>query len=259
MRPPTTMFVAATALAAALGSPAGAQERRSTIKGTVVTTSTLAPVAGAQVTLLGAGRTVRTDTAGAFRFDSLVAGAYLIQVRGLNDETPLTQVPLGRREVVELEVKLGKPDAVVLHELVASAPEPERRDIEAMRLPPEFVERKKVGLGQYITREEILERHPPTVADLFRGVRGMAVTCRNGICTPRPVRSPRNCTPTVVVDRVAADVRVLAGMLPGELEAIEIYVGMSTLPAEYLRHSYQAVCGMIVVWTRVPPQKQPGS
>ena len=259
MRPPTKIFVAAAALSAVLGSPAGAQERRSTIKGTVVTTSTLAPVAGAQVTLLGAGRTVRTDTTGAFRFDSLVAGAYLIQVRGLQDETPLTQVPLGRREVVELEVKLGKPDAVILPELVASAPEPERRDIEAMRLPPEFVERKKVGLGQYITREEILERHPPTVADLFRGVRGMSVTCRNGICVPRPVRSPRNCTPTVVVDRVVADVRVLAGMLPGELEAIEVYVGMSTLPAEYLRHSYQAVCGMIVVWTRVPPQKQPGS
>lgn len=259
MRPPSTMFVAAAALSAALGYPAGAQERRSTIKGTVVTTSTLVPVVGAQVTLLGAGRTVRTDTSGAFRFDSLVAGAYLIQVRGLTDETPLTQVPLGRREVVELEVKLGKPDAVILPELVASAPVPERRDIEAMRLPPEFVERKKVGLGQYITREEILERHPPTVTDLFRGVRGMSVTCRGGICIPRPVRSPRNCTPTVVVDRVAADVRVLAGMLPGELEAIEIYVGMSTLPAEYLRHSYQAVCGMIIVWTRVPPQKQPGS
>ena len=260
MRPPITAFVAAAALWAGFGSPAGAQERRSTIKGTVVSTSTLAPVAGAQVTLLGAGRTVRTDTTGAFRFDSLVAGAYLIQVRGLSDETPLTQVPLGRREVVELEVKLGKPDGVILPELVATAPTPGRPDlIEGMRLPPEFVERKKIGLGQYITREEILERHPPTVADLFRGVRGMAVTCRNGICIPRPVRSPRNCTPTVVVDRVAADVRVLAGMMPGELEAIEIYVGMSTLPAEYLRHSYQAVCGMIIVWTRVPPRKPPGS
>jgi hypothetical protein len=131
--------------------------------------------------------------------------------------------------------------------------------IEGMRLPAEFVERKKIGIGQYMTREEILERRPPTVGDLFRGFRGVVVTCRNGICIPRPVRSPRNCNPTVVVDRVTTDVGVLAGMLPSELEAIEIYLGLSTVPAEYLRAAYRAQCGMIVVWTRVPPQKRPGS
>jgi len=261
MRSLTTTIVAAAALSAAFGSPAGAQERRSTIKGTVVTTSTLAPVAGARVALVGAGRTVRTDQNGAFVFDSLVAGTYLIQVRGVGAETPMTQVPLGRREIIELEVKLGKAYAVILPELVATAPGPVRsaNSITGMRLPAEFVERKKMGMGQYITREEILERRPPTVADLFRTVRGIAVSCRRGICIPRPVRSPRNCSPTVVVDRVATDVGVLAGMVPNDLEAIEIYLGMSTVLAEYLRAGYRAECGMIVVWTRVPPQKQPGS
>lgn len=261
MRSLTTTLVAAVALSAAFGSPAGAQERRSTIKGTVVTTSTLAPVAGARVALVGAGRTVRTGTSGAFMFDSLVAGTYLIQVRGVGDETPMTQVPLGRRETIELEVKLGKADAVILPELVTTAPGPVQpnNSIEAMRLPEEFVARRKMGMGQYITREEIQERRPPTVADLFRTVRGMAVSCRIGTCTPRPVRSPRNCSPTVVVDRVATDAGVLAGMVPNDLEAIEIYLGLSTLPAEYLRAPFRAECGMIVVWTRVPPQGRPGS
>ena len=261
MRSFTTAILAAAALGAALGSPAGAQERRSTIKGTVVTTSTLAPVVGAQVALVGAGRTVRTDKSGAFVFDSLMAGTYLIQVRGVGDETPMTQVPLGRREIIDLEVKLGKADAVLLPELVATAPEPVKPDnwIEGMRLPSEFVTRKKIGMGQYITREEILERRPPTVADLFRGVRGLVLSCRAGVCVPRPVRASANCNPIVVVDRVSVDASVLSGMVPNDLEAIEIYLGMSTVPAEYLQATDRAQCGMIVVWTRVPPQKRPGS
>jgi len=261
MRSLTVTFAVVATVTAALGSPARAQERRSTIKGTVVTTSTLTPVAGAQVALVGAGRTVRTDKSGAFTFDSLVAGTYLIQVRGVGDETPMTQVPIGRREIIELEVKLGKADAVVLPELVTTAAAPVKPDdfIEGMRLPAEFVARKKIGMGQYITREEIQERRPPTVADLFRGVRGVVLSCRGGVCIPRPVRSSRNCNPVVVVDRVATDASVLAGMVPNDLEAIEIYLGMSTVPAEYLRPNDRSQCGMIVVWTRVPPQKRPGS
>jgi len=261
MRFLATTICGSVALAAAMGSPAGAQERRSTIKGTVVTTSTLAPVVGAQVALVGAGRTVRTDKSGSFIFDSLMAGTYLVQVRGVGDETPMTQVPVGRREIIDLEVKLGKADAVVLPDLVATAPEPVKPDawIEGMRLPTEFVARKKIGMGQYITREEILERRPPTVTDLFRGVRGVVLSCRAGICIPRPVRSQQNCNPIVIVDRVSADASVLAGMIPNDIEAIEIYLGMSTVPAEYLQATDRAQCGMIVVWTRVPPQKRPGS
>lgn len=261
MRPLTTTLVAAAALSAAFGSPAGAQERRSVIRGTVVATSTLNPIVGAHVALVGAGRTVRTDQKGAFVFDSLVAGTYLVQVRGMGDETPMTQVPLGRREIIDLEVKLGKADAVILPELVTTAPAPVQPDnrIEGMRLPAEFLARRKIGIGQYITREEIQERRPPTVADIFRTVRGVVLSCRNGICIPRPVRSPQNCNPIVVVDRVSTDAGVLAGMLPNDLEAIEIYLGMSTIPAEYLQAADRAQCGMIVVWTRVPPQKRPGS
>jgi hypothetical protein len=254
-------LLAVATLAAGLGGPAGAQERRSVIRGVVVVTSTLAPVAGAQVALVGAGRTVRTDKNGAFEFDSLSPGTYLVQVRGVGDETPMTQVPVGRREVIELEVKLGKADALLLPELVTTAPEPVKPEetIEGMRLPSEFVARKKLGLGQYITREEILERRPPTVVDLFRGIRGVVLSCRNGICMPRPTRASANCNPIVVVDRVSTDAGVLASMVPNDLEAIEVYLGMSTVPAEYLQTAERAQCGMIVVWTRVPPQKRPGN
>lgn len=242
-------------------SAAAAQERRSVIKGSVVAASTLEPIANAQVALVGAGRTVRTDKQGMFVFDSLVAGTYLVQVRGVDDETPMTEVPLGRRETVELEVKLGKTSALMLPELTTSAPgAPDARfETNATRLPPEFLARKQTGVGHFITRDEIQRRSPPRLTDIFRSVQGMTVTCRGVTCVPRSIRAPRACTPIVVVDRMSTDVGVLNGMMANDIEAVEIYHGASTVPVEYLKSTDRPQCGMIVIWTRVPPQRRPGA
>jgi hypothetical protein len=253
--PRRTVVLFAFLLTTALAPAAVAQERRSAIRGIVVGTATSAPIAGARVALVGAGRVALTDSLGRFAFDSLRAGTYLVHVRGTDDETPMLEVPVGRREVVDLDVKLGKSDAVVLPELAVSAPDPAPAGIDAMRLPSEFKARQRNGLGQFLTREQIQERNPHTVADIFRGLRGIVVTCRNGVCLPRAVRG--NCMPIVVVDRVATDAAVLGGMVPGDLEAIEVYNGMSSVPAEYMRPTVRSMCGMIIVWTRVPPQKHP--
>lgn len=253
--PRRTILLLAVLLPALSTSLATAQERRSVIRGTVVVTSTSAPIAGARVALVGTGRVAVTDSLGRFAFDSLRAGTYLVQVRGTNDETPMLEVPLAAREIIDLDVKLGQGEAVVLPELAVSAPDPAPAGIDAMRLPPEFTARQRTGLGQFLTREQIQERNPYTVADIFRGLRGIVVTCRNGFCLPRPARG--NCLPIVVVDRVATDASVLSGMVPNDLEAIEVYNGMSSVPAEYMRPSVRSLCGMIIVWTRVPPQQRP--
>jgi hypothetical protein len=253
--PRRTVLPLAVLLAALLTSDATAQERRSVIRGIVVVTRTLAPIVGARVALVGAGRVAVTDSLGRFRFDSLRAGTYLVHVRGTRDQTPMMEVPVEARETVDLDVKLGENDAVVLPELAVSAPDPAPVALDAMRLPAEFKDRRQTGLGQYITRQEIQERRPYVVTDLFRNLRGMTVICSRDRCVPRSTR--RNCLPVVVVDRVTRDVGVLAGMEPNDLEAIEVYNGVSTVPSEYLRPRDRPQCGMIVVWTRVPPQKRP--
>jgi hypothetical protein len=253
--PRRTVLLFTLMLTASLTPAATAQERRSVIRGTVVVTGTLAPIAGVRVALVGAGRVAVTDSLGRFVFDSLRAGTYLVHVRGASDETPMMEVPLAPREIIDLDVKLGPSDAVLLPELAVSAPDPEPAGIDAMRLPAEFKARQRNGLGQFLTREQIQERNPYTVADVFRGLRGIVVTCRNGFCLPRAARG--NCMPIVVVDRVATDASVLSGMVPNDLEAIEVYNGMSSVPAEYMRPSVRGLCGMIIVWTRVPPRKRP--
>ena len=61
----------------------------------------------------------------------------------------------------------------------------------------------------------------------------------------------RHLRPGLAEDRIREIVGPAGVELPRE--AIEFYGGMSTIPAEYLQPGDRPQCGMIVVWTRVPP------
>jgi hypothetical protein len=229
----------------ALPNTVSAQPRRSVIAGTVVSASTSDPIAGARVTLVGLSRWVLTDSLGRFRFDSLKAGTYLLQARGQDDETPMTSVDLADQERVDVEVQLGNPDPNRLPDLVTSVsapvPPPETT------APDEFTARRKLGIGQFLTRNDIARRHPPSVMDLFRGFRGMEVRCRGGFCVPHVNRTPQRCLPEVILDRGPADAGALRALDRGDVEAIEVYLGVAEAPLEY---AGDARCGLILVWTR---------
>jgi hypothetical protein len=243
-------FLAAAAALATTGISA-AQQRRSTIAGLVIAANTLAPISKVRVALVGTGRMMLTDSLGRFRFDSLRAATYLVQVKGDSDETPLTSVEVGERERVDLMVKLGKRDPNQLPDLVTTAAGPAAEPLA--RLPLEFLERKKLGIGQFLTGVEISERRPPSVVDLFRTFRGMEVRCRSGICTPHMVRTPPSCMPKVYVDGAAADAGILRGIDRENLQAVEVYLGISQYPTDFPMNPSEAKCGLIVLWTRFTP------
>jgi hypothetical protein len=243
-------------VAAALAGPgsSAAQQRRSVIAGLVVSTNTLEPIANVRVSLVGTGRSVLTDVLGRFLFDSLRAATYLVQARGDSDETPLTSVEVGERERIDLLVKLGKPDPNRLPDLVSTAEAPPADPL--LRIPEEFAERKKLGIGQFLTGEQIARRRPPSVVDLFWTFRGMEVRCRNGTCLPHVVRTPPSCAPKVVVDGAAADAGILRGLDRDDLQAVEVYLGVSEYPPEYQVNPSEARCGLIVIWTRFTPVRK---
>ena len=254
MRARRASYLIGVAVLATAG-PLAAQQRRSVIAGLVVETNTLEPLGRVRVALVGTGRSMLTDSLGRFLFDSLRAATYLVQVRGDADETPLTQVEVGERERVDLMVKLGKPDPNRLPDLVTTVEvvpplEPE------LRLPEDFTERKKLGIGQFLDPEQIARRHPLSVVDLFRTFRGMEVRCRNGICLPYVVRARAGCAPKVFVDGAAADVGILRGIDRDNLQAIEVYLGLSEYPVEYHLNPREAACGLIVIWTRFTPVRK---
>jgi hypothetical protein len=158
---------------------------------------------------------------------------------------------VARSERLEVELMVGAADfnskMTILPELTTVA-NPVAR---TLGVRDEFDHRRRTGVGQFITREMILQRNPGRVEDLFRMASGIEIRCGGGFCLPRFVRSPRNCWPTVNLDGAPADVRVLAGMLPRDIHAIEIYLGISEAPFELNSRGKDMQCGLIVVWTRL--------
>jgi hypothetical protein len=238
-----------------------AQASRASVQGQIVSRQTLLPVEGARIALqrLAAGsdssidsaRVARSDSGGRFQFERLEAGRYMIAAAHLLDSLPPTVIEVARSERLEVELMVGAADfnskMTILPELT-TAVDPVAR---AMSVRDEFDYRRRIGVGQFITREMILQRNPGRVEDLFRMASGIEIRCGGGFCLPRFVRSPRNCWPTVNLDGAPADVRVLAGMLPRDIHAIEIYLGISEAPFELNSRGKDMQCGLIVVWTRL--------
>ena len=238
-----------------------AQAARSSVEGQIVSRQTMLPVEGARIALrrlvagsdsaVDSARMVRSDSGGRFLFEKLEAGRYRIAAAHLLDSLPPTVIELARSERLEVELMVGHADfnspMTILPELTTVAnPVP-----RTLSVRDEFEHRRRTGVGQFITRDMILQRNPGRAEDLFRMASGIEIRCAGGFCLPRVVRSPATCWPTVNLDGAPADVRVLAGMLPRDIHAIEIYLGISEAPFELNSRGKDMRCGLIVVWTRL--------
>jgi hypothetical protein len=189
-----------------------------------------------------------SDTAGRFQFEKLQAGRYVIEASYQFDTLPPTVLDLARRERLDVELMVGRaeidPQVTLLPTLTVAAAPPPR----SMALRDDIESRRRMGLGQFITREAIQQRNPSTLADVLRMATGVELLCRRGECIPRMVRARPGCLPAVRVDGSQADVRILNAIAPNDLHAVEIYLGLSEAPLEI---GGPAPCGLIVIWTRL--------
>jgi Carboxypeptidase regulatory-like domain/TonB-dependent Receptor Plug Domain len=117
----------------------------------------------------------------------------------------------------------------------------------------QFNARKFNGHGTFITRNEIVKRGARTGIDVIRGVPGVRVLpSRNGM-TNRVTMSRttnRACPPTMYLHGLPYS-GTMDDFSADEIEAVELYVGVSEIPPEYDRNE-RGICGVIVVWTRDP-------
>jgi hypothetical protein len=112
----------------------------------------------------------------------------------------------------------------------------------------DFWRRRAKGLGRFVTRAEIEQRHAIHVSDLLQGIPGLQVTRRGATTLLQSTRGVPYCTPAVWVDRSPLDLDLDASVNPDEVEGIEVYLGAGEAPAEY--SGAGNACGAIVVWTR---------
>lgn len=130
------------------------------------------------------------------------------------------------------------------------------------RLQP-FYERLEESGGQFVTRNRLEERAPPVLTEALRGVSGVRLRptpmgvevlfTRATAVSFTPGAEAECLSPLIFLDgrffgggRTYVDLDAVAN--PEEVEGIEIYNGVATVPTEFRRPGSQ--CGVIGVWTR---------
>jgi hypothetical protein len=237
-----------------------------TVTGTVVSQegSTLAD---AEVSLIqgdSVTRYVRTDASGRFRFEALTEASNVLRVRRLGYHVKTISVNIVTADRVANVF-------VSLDASVASLDPMRVVDDEDDNMPPmdarleAFYKRAQTNsFGKYITEAMIAKAHPQWVSELMRRLPGVLVRPNRATMSAaarfgNTVRF-RNCGvqgqsaervgPLVWIDGVRMPGAELDDVTQGnDVAAIEVYPSLAGIPAQYFDRC--AVCGTILVWTKV--------
>lgn len=238
--------VAGPVLLSLPGSSVAAQEvLPGRVVGRVVDHDRGNPVEGAELRIRGTGLSGVSDRLGRFEFESVPAGAVVLEVTHLSYRVRTDSLRVLSEETLEVTVILS-PDPLLLDPLVVSV---RSKVLEASG----FYVRREQGLsGVLLTREQILERNPARFTDLFVSIPGARVAHRDGVggsvvVFPRGnLMDGETCFPDVWVDGIITTIVDLDLFNPDQVEGLEVYQGAGT-PLRY-----NSACGAILIWTHVP-------
>jgi hypothetical protein len=255
----TPVLLTSAALAWAFGStpPLAGQDveggeprpSEAVLAGTVLDVASDEPVVGARVALLrmGSDRVIAAadaDSLGVFALPAVPAGAYLLSIQRIGYKELTRDLLLEGAHRTEVVASLV-PVAMDIEAVVVTV---DRSGLRAMRA---FEERRALGMGSFVTREDIERRRPYLVTDLFRSVPGVRVVSDRQGDARLLLRG--QCVPQLYIDGVASYEGMSLDLMfrPDDVEGIEVYT-VATAPPQYAR----SACGVVVVWSRVPQRVQ---
>ncbi len=210
------------------------------------------PISMAEVSLL-TKEAVEVNSAltgedGRFQLSSPTSGRFYLYAEALGFLSDLEgSLTLTETDTVEVEVFLA-PAPIPVEPLVVEA-RPRSRRLKMSG----FIERKQAGLGAFIEREEIEKRDPRFLSDLFRtrpGFRVMDGPFGAELVSRRTSSFLyQNCKPLIYLDGLPMERGAIDHLVqPSLVEAIEVYSGVSQLPAQY--SGAESACGVVLIWTR---------
>jgi hypothetical protein len=208
-----------------------------------------------------------TDAAGHFRFSQRENGWYRLEVGAVGYRKALTPFLWWMQDhaYAALEVRLA-PNVVLLAplEIVALSP----------RLTSPILEnvehRRTRGFGVQITRQAIEERRPARMSDMLLELPGVFATRRGSGASGRTISMNRAlpgpgggvCAVQVFLDghlatrdQLGGDVQVDDLVSPLDVEVIEVFRGLGSVPPEFLNP--EARCGVIAIWTKRSSEQRP--
>jgi hypothetical protein len=236
----TLLLVPATVLA----QPTG------TIRG-VVRDSLGGLVTSAHVTLKGSTMATTSDSVGTFRLSGVTPGDAVLEVRRLGYRPAVALVRISAGSDVEADVRLAP-----VPEQLAPVEIRRRAEVYDSRLAG-FNARRLKHVGYFVTREKLDRMSSARFVDAIRDLPGVSMrTLRGGVVTVS-LRGSR-CAPMFYIDGFPAisgpmdlDMIDLSGV-----EGIEVYAGMSSIPAEFMSVVGGESCGVIAVWSRPTKPKR---
>lgn len=235
----------------AVATPALAQARLASLVGVVRDTAG-APVSGVEIWLRGSDLYTHTAENGGFRLLDITPGDARLTVRRMGYE-PIT---------VDITLSPGIRDTVVISmsmvaASIAGVSVEEERMTRSTKLLKGFWDRRASGFGHFVTREEIDAKQAHNFTDLVRMTPGLNVMTVGGRQTIRfrNTGGRGDCPPQYWLDGSRIDSAGPDEFVPGSIEAVEIYNGISTTPAQFAPRVVSfgpKTCGTIVVWSRLP-------
>jgi hypothetical protein len=235
------------------GSLHAQQVLHSRIIGVVVDQEDGKPIEGVEVGLRGLSMVRVTDARGKFEMESVPPGAMVLEFSHLGFRVRTDSIVLPPEETLEVRVTMT-PDPIPLDPILVSV---RSKVLEVNG----FFRRREQGLsGVHLTKEQIAERRPSNLTDLFSSIPGARLANRDGVVGPVVV-FPRGkllgggtetCYPAIWLDGVLTPGMELDQISPYSVEGIEVYQGAGAP----LRFSTD--CGAIIVWTQVPVKRGRG-
>ncbi len=211
------------------------------------------PMVGATVWTADPSRWTRTDGRGRFSFTELDPGLHILQFSFLGYVTRADSIRVEYGRLTNARVSLSA-DPIQLDPIEVSV---ERREIALQDAG--FYERKAMGFGKFVDREDIQKRAGGTLTDLFTGIPGVRFaqdpdTGRRYVMLSGGVGNFQDCFPRVMLDD---NMVAPGGDQPAQLDVllsrsavagVEVYTRSAGVPVRY--SGLGSSCGVIVIWTR---------
>jgi hypothetical protein len=222
-----------------------AQPRTGMISGTVKDQSG-ARVPNVEIIVLKTGATTHTDSLGRFIVTRLPPGLFDVSLRRLPYSPMTVNIEVTEGDTTDVDVTIASAGET-LPTVVVKGQEEHKRQLDA------FEQRRRVGLGRFITRAQIKARGPLVLSDMLRGIPGIELSRTNitGRMTLRFARR-NDCPPTYYVDGQYMPNFNIDDVPPHDIEGVELYEGFAGLPAEFAKQTGVQACGVVVIWTRIP-------
>jgi Carboxypeptidase regulatory-like domain len=151
-------------VASANGAPTAAAG--SILTGRVIGSDGSGPFVGAQVTVRGSSEIAVTGDSGQFTLRGLSAGSRTLEVHALGWEPVTMPVDLAQREPRQVTVPLEVKTAVLRAVIVTAT-------LKAGLQRVGFASRQHMGIGQFLTPDDIAKRNPFEFVDLMAGMTGL--------------------------------------------------------------------------------------